>query len=179
MLFFPHNTLRNPVNLLPDILLNRPCTDAPVSGCEIHAKGLRGKYLVRVIDLVVLEHMEFDLLLGVLDLLWLGVGLLLALLTTSTETENEVQSGLLLDVVVLEGAAILKLLTSEDETLLVWRDTLLVLDLGLDSLDGVGALDLLQKGAAQLRIQRSRESCSSLVELWPSTVCQDQLLPRG
>ena len=33
-------------------------------------------------------------------------------------------------------------LTSKDEPLLVWRDSLLVLDLGLDVLDGVRGLDL-------------------------------------
>ena len=37
--------------------------------------------------------------------------------------KDEVQGGLLLDVVVAEGAAILKLLSSEDETLLVGGDT--------------------------------------------------------
>ena len=48
----------------------------------------------------------------------------------------------LLDVVVLEGAAILKLLSGEDETLLVRRDSFLILDLGLHSLDSVGTLNL-------------------------------------
>ena len=52
------------------------------------------------------------------------------------------QSGLLLDVVVGEGAAILKLLASEDEALLVRWDAFLVLDLGLHVLDGVGLLDV-------------------------------------
>ena len=47
------------------------------------------------------------------------------------------KSGLLLDVVVRKGAAVFKLLSSEDETLLIWWDTLLVLDLGLDVFDGV------------------------------------------
>ena len=42
---------------------------------------------------------------------------------------------LLLDVVVLECPPVLKLLASEDETLLVRGDALLVLDLGLDVLD--------------------------------------------
>merc|ERR1712138_53998 len=70
-------------------------------------------HLVGVIDGVVLEHVKLDLLLGVLDLLGLGVGLLLALLAASTETEHEVQGGLLLDVVILEGAAILELLAGE------------------------------------------------------------------
>merc|ERR1712159_25568 len=47
------------------------------------------------------------------------------------------ESRLLLDVVVLESTAILELLASEDETLLIWGDALLVLDLGLHSVDGV------------------------------------------
>merc|ERR1719231_1756592 len=59
------------------------------------------------------------------------------LAVSSAETEHEVKGGLLLDVVVLEGAAVLELLAREDQALLVRRDSLLVLDLGLDSLDGV------------------------------------------
>ena len=58
------------------------------------------------------------------------------------------KSGLLLDVVVLESAAILKLLAREDETLLVWWDALLVLDLGLDGFDGIGAFNLEGDGLA-------------------------------
>ena len=49
---------------------------------------------------------------------------------------------LLLDVVIGKGPTILKLLTIEDETLLVWGDTLLVLDLGLDIVDRVRRLHL-------------------------------------
>ena len=52
------------------------------------------------------------------------------------------ESRLLLDVVVLESTTILELLTREDKTLLVWWDALFVLDLCLDSLNGVSALDL-------------------------------------
>ena len=40
---------------------------------------------------------------------------------------DQVKSGLLLDVVVGEGPAVLKLLASEDQTLLVRGDSLLVL----------------------------------------------------
>lgn len=76
-----------------------------------------------------------------LHLLRGGVDLLLLLLA-STKTEDEVQRALLLDVVVAEGAAVLELLASEDEPLLVWGDALLVLDLGLHILDRVGLLDL-------------------------------------
>jgi hypothetical protein len=52
----------------------------------------------------------------------------------------------LLDVVVAQGAAILELLTSEDQTLLVGRDALLVLDLGLDIVDGVARLNVEGNG---------------------------------
>ena len=58
------------------------------------------------------------------------------------------ESGLLLDVVVRECSAIFQLLTGEDESLLVGRDALLVLDLGLDVLDGVRGLDVQSDGLA-------------------------------
>merc|ERR1719171_2769932 len=58
----------------------------------------------------------------------------------AAEPEHKVQRGLLLDVVVAERAAVLELLPGEDEPLLVRRDALLVLDLGLDVVDGVGGL---------------------------------------
>ena len=67
---------------------------------------------------------------------------------TTTKTQDQMEGRLLLDVVVAEGAAIFELLTSEDQTLLVGGDTLLVLDLLLDVLDGVGALDLEGDGLA-------------------------------
>jgi hypothetical protein len=65
---------------------------------------------------------------------------------TTTETEDEVQGRLLLDVVVGEGAAVLELLAGEDETLLVGGNALLVLDLRLDVVDGVRGLDLESNG---------------------------------
>jgi len=43
------------------------------------------------------------------------------------------------------------LLTSEDKTLLVWWDTLFVLNLGLDILDGVGGFDFQGDGLASQR----------------------------
>ena len=52
------------------------------------------------------------------------------------------QRRLLLDVVVGQRATVLQLLPGEDQSLLVGRDALLVLDLGLDVLDRVRRLDL-------------------------------------
>jgi hypothetical protein len=59
-----------------------------------------------------------------------------------------VESRLLLDVVVGEGPAIFKLLPRKDETLLIRRNTLLVLDLCLDIVDGVGRINLEGDGLA-------------------------------
>jgi hypothetical protein len=69
-------------------------------------------------------------------------------LLATTEAEHQVKGGLLLDVVVCQSTAILKLLTSEDKTLLVWGNALLVLDLGLHVVDGVGRLNLQGDGLA-------------------------------
>jgi len=94
------------------------------------------------IDLVVLQDRHLDLLAFVLDLLGGVVGLLLPLLGTTTETEHEVKCGLLLDVVVGESTAIFELLASKDQALLVGGNAFLVLDLGLDVVDGVRGLHL-------------------------------------
>ena len=56
-------------------------------------------------------------------LLGSGVVLLLALLATTAQTQDEMKCRLLLDVVVAQRATILKLLASENQTLLVGRDT--------------------------------------------------------
>merc|ERR1719167_400137 len=98
--------------------------------------------LAVVVHLVVLEDSEFDLPVLVLNLLGGGVVLLLPLLGTSPQPEDKVESGLLLDVVVGQSPAILQLLASEDQPLLVRGDSLLVLDLGLDILDRVRGLHL-------------------------------------
>jgi len=67
---------------------------------------------------------------------------------SSPETKDEMKSGFLLDVVVREGAAVLELLSGEDEALLVRGDSFLVLDLGLDVVDGVAGFDVEGDGLA-------------------------------
>ena len=59
------------------------------------------------------------------------------------------KSGLLLDVVVAQSTSILELLSSEDKTLLVWWNALLVLDLALHIVDGVAGLNLEGDGLAR------------------------------
>jgi hypothetical protein len=57
-----------------------------------------------------------------------------------------VEGRFLLDVVVREGAAVLKLLSGENQTLLVGRDAFLVLDLRLDVVDSVRRLHVERDG---------------------------------
>ena len=85
-------------------------------------------------------------------------------LHTTSESENEMESGLLLDVVVREGSAVLELLTSEDESLLVWWDTFLVLDLSLDILDGVSWLDVKSDGLSGKGLNKDLHSLKKLFE---------------
>ncbi|CAM9833534.1 unnamed protein product, partial [Ectocarpus fasciculatus] len=63
-------------------------------------------------------------------------------LHAATQAEHQVESRLLLDVVVRQSAAVLQLLAREDQTLLVRRDALLVLDLLLHAVDRVGRLNV-------------------------------------
>jgi len=69
-------------------------------------------------------------------------------LHSSSESEDQMESGFLLDVVVAQSAAILKLLSSENESLLIWGDSFLILDLLLDVVDGVGAFHFEGDGFA-------------------------------
>jgi len=59
-------------------------------------------------------------------------------LHATTKAENEMESRLFLDVVIRKSSTVLQLFASEDKTLLVRRNTLLVLDLCLDVIDRVG-----------------------------------------
>merc|ERR1712187_269956 len=52
-------------------------------------------------------------------------------LHASAKAQDQMQGAFLLDVIVRKGATILELLARENESLLIWRDTLFVLDLGL------------------------------------------------
>ncbi|KAI6354634.1 hypothetical protein MCOR25_011262 [Pyricularia grisea] len=58
-------------------------------------------------------------------------------LHTSTQTKDQVQRRLLLNVVVGQRAPILQLLSCENQSLLVWGDSFLVLNLGFNVVDCV------------------------------------------
>jgi len=113
--------------------------------------GENQSLLVRRNPFLVLDF-GLDILNGVTGLNLEGDGLagqsLDKDLHPAAESEDQVKGALLLDVVIRKSPAILELLPGEDESLLVGRDPFLVLDLGLDILDGVTGLDLEGDGLA-------------------------------
>lgn len=82
---------------------------------------------------------------------------------TTTETENKVECRFLLDVVVRKGATVLKLLSGEDQTLLVRGNSFLVLDLGLDIVDCVRGLNLKSDSLARKGLDEDLHDCGFYV----------------
>src|SRR5256885_1283775 len=72
----------------------------------------------------------------------------------TAEAEHKMERRLLLNVVIREGATILQLLAREDQTLLVGRNALLVLDFRLHIFDGIAGLDLQSDRLAGQRLDK-------------------------
>merc|ERR1712176_73537 len=100
-------------------------------------------------------------------------------LHTTSKSENQMESGLLLDVVVGEGSAVLKLLSGEDESLLVWRNTFFVLDLGLDVLDGVCGLDIKSDGLTSQSLDEDLHTTSESKDEMESGLLLDVVVRKG
>jgi len=81
-------------------------------------------------------------------------------LHTTSETEDQVKGGLLLNVVVGEGPAVFQLLASEDQPLLVRGNAFLVLNLGLDILNGVRWFHLQSDGLASQGLHKDLHATS-------------------
>jgi hypothetical protein len=77
-----------------------------------------------------------------------------------------VESGLLLDIVVGKCAAILQLLTSENETLLIWGNALLVLNLRLYIVNGVARFNLEGDGLAGEGLDDCRNMLADAMKMW-------------
>uniref|UniRef100_K7GJI7 Uncharacterized protein n=1 Tax=Pelodiscus sinensis TaxID=13735 RepID=K7GJI7_PELSI len=90
-------------------------------------------------------------------------------LHTTSQTQHKMEGGLLLDVVVRQGAAIFQLLASKDQPLLVRGDAFFVLDLGFHVLNGVTGFNLQGDGLASQglhkdlhgELYKEREKCSA------------------
>ena len=65
---------------------------------------------------------------------------------TPTQTQHQVKGGFLLNIVVRKSTSIFQLLSSENQTLLIRGNSLLVLNLGLDIVNGVRGFDIKGDG---------------------------------
>ena len=90
-------------------------------------------------------------------------------LETTTETENKVQGGLFLDVIISQSPSIFQLLSSKDQPLLIWWDALLVLNLGFHIVNSVRAFHLQSNGLSSQGLHKY---------LHPTPQPQDQMKGR-
>ena len=85
----------------------------------------------------------------------------------------------LLDVVIRQGTAILELLASENQTLLVGGNALLVLNLGLHVVDGIGRLDLEGDGLASKGLHENLHSTTETEDQVEGRLLLDVVVGKG
>jgi hypothetical protein len=100
-------------------------------------------------------------------------------LESSSQSKDEVKCRLLLNVVIGESSAVLKLLSSENESLLIWRDTFLVLDLGLDVLNGITWLDIEGDGLSGEGLDEDLHTTSESEDEVESGLLLDVVVSEG
>merc|ERR1719152_1065222 len=100
-------------------------------------------------------------------------------LHTTSESQDEMKGGLLLDVVIRESSSILKLLTGKDESLLIRWDTFFILDLGLDVLDGVSWFDIEGDGLTSEGLDEDLHTTSESKNEMESGLLLDVVVRKG
>ena len=98
---------------------------------------------------------------------------------TTAEAKHQVKGGLLLNVVVRESATVLELLASEDKALLIGRDALLVLNLGLHVVNGIGWLDLEGDGLARESLHEDLHATAEAEHQVESRLLLDVVVGEG
>ena len=81
-------------------------------------------------------------------------------LAATTETQHQGESGLLLDAVVRQSAAIFELLASKGKTLLIWGNALFILNFGLHIFNSVWGLHFQSDGFASQGLHRDLHATS-------------------
>ena len=84
-----------------------------------------------------------------------------------------------MDIVIGKGSTVFKLLSSEDESLLIWRDTFLVLDLGLDVFNGVCWFDIKSDGFTSESFDEDLHSTSKSEDQMESGLFLDVVIGEG
>uniref|UniRef100_A0AAG5CYX1 Uncharacterized protein n=1 Tax=Anopheles atroparvus TaxID=41427 RepID=A0AAG5CYX1_ANOAO len=100
-------------------------------------------------------------------------------LHSASQTQNQMESRFLLDVVIRKGATIFQLLAGEDETLLVWGDSFLILNLGLHVLNRIGRLHLQGDGFSRQGLDENLHSASQTQYQMESRFLLDVVIRKG
>ncbi|KFO90456.1 hypothetical protein N320_08461, partial [Buceros rhinoceros silvestris] len=100
-------------------------------------------------------------------------------LHATSETQHQVQGGLLLDVVIGQGASVFQLLASKDQPLLIGRNAFLVLDLGLHILDGVTGLNFQSDSLASQGLHKDLHATSETQHQVQGGLLLDVVIGQG
>merc|ERR1712117_613282 len=98
---------------------------------------------------------------------------------STTESKDKMEGRFLLNVVVRKSSSVLELLTSEDKSLLIRRDAFLVLDFGLDVLDGVGWLNVEGDGFTSESLNEDLHTTSESEYKMESRLLLDVVIGEG
>merc|ERR550519_2492423 len=100
-------------------------------------------------------------------------------LHSSPESEDQMKSGLFLDVVIRQGPAIFELFSSKDQSLLVWGDSLFILDLSLDIFNGVRRFHLQSDGLSSESFDENLHSSSKSEDQMEGGLLLDVVVGQG
>merc|ERR1711915_1003678 len=100
-------------------------------------------------------------------------------LHSSPKSQDQVKGRLLLDVVIRKSSSILELLSGEDQSLLVWWDSLLILDLSLDVLNGIGWLNLQGDSLASQCLHKDLHTSSQSEDQMESRLLLDIIVRQS
>merc|ERR1711902_398692 len=100
-------------------------------------------------------------------------------LHTSSQSENQMQGAFLLDVVIGKGSSIFQLLSSKDQSLLVWGNSFLILDLSLDILNRVRWFNLQGNGLASQGLDEDLHTSSQSENKMESTFLLDVVVRKS
>ena len=98
---------------------------------------------------------------------------------TASQSQHQMKGRLLLDVVVGQGPSIFQLFSGKDQTLLVWGNSFLVLDLGLDVLNGVRRLDLKGNGLSSQGLHEDLHTSPESQDKMKSRLLLDVVVREG
>jgi len=98
---------------------------------------------------------------------------------SSSQSEHQVKGRLLLNVVVTQSPTVFELLSGEDQSLLIRGDAFLVLDLCLNSLNGVSGLHIQGYGLASQGLDEDLHASSQSQDQVKGRLLLDVVVRKG